>query len=941
MKYLKNRQEFLYKEIQIESINVSEQIKSSEMINEAFENDITWGGSLLGRLINSTIRKGKIYVQTARIGSVVKDIESELNTLVGKVYTDEKEKEQITTLQVRLLLTEIYKVVISEDTLDDKLTALIGDKSENSGLISLTIKEIEKLTNEQLEGKDELIEKLKRFRETLLAIDFNPKESTDDEDDNTSEEEGESSSESGDKDPNRIFYLQTFNLLKSIIDINRVIVEKRVVVNKIEVGKEYLDKNNKVCKVVSVDFEDEAKTKKLPEGTVSVIYRDEQKIFSNPARFKAKKLELRPYTKSDTVKAKTPKQTKPNQNPPSPGATSGSKEKVPTPNVNSGDSMASKSKLESFYYENESLPIYEEATEIKDNEVHARAAWNKISSAWTKCGIIKLVPIIEELVNIARKGYEQTKKDIKLIAKQLMANKATVGSKPLTFEELIKEAQDTQINNDIPKAIAVVSKYILALNEDLGLLASIGDANKPIRSFIESYKKIEEVFPKLKKEEPKKEEKTKESEDKKESFKVYDYSKFRIFEADDIEMEEEDEEGEETNEISDKVVEEWNKEFEKGEEKKWSVNEQEAKKLQNNIDEKAEKEVRVDANSFKDNIIRIVNLFGKAYKMYAVPVIPSGRPNGRISQKTFREYTYIGKATSDPAWSQDAAPSGGPWAANLPYEKFQNGIMKILEDTKYRKVLANVKFKNRGPNQEEGSGLTLFNFINDMLGEGGEGSEFRVLRHKLMKKYFEGVVDEEELEPIKLEPGKISKGERGEKDQLSFQSSQLSIGSSILTKSIKEGEIFKIKYKDKDNQQMYIMGIVIENNPPKKKLLIKFNISGSGKKGLLLPTYLKNKKVDPKIEVDNSSKLYAGSIDLNKYSILKKNETVTIVRNEIKSNNNFSEDEEFNITFNQFEFLAKVDENGKWTKYKLDEPDDKLAKDIQDERVKKHFKTKA
>ena len=40
MKYLKNRQEFLYKEIQIESINVSEQIKSSEMINEAFENDI-------------------------------------------------------------------------------------------------------------------------------------------------------------------------------------------------------------------------------------------------------------------------------------------------------------------------------------------------------------------------------------------------------------------------------------------------------------------------------------------------------------------------------------------------------------------------------------------------------------------------------------------------------------------------------------------------------------------------------------------------------------------------------------------------------------------------------------------------------------------------------------------------------------------------------------
>ena len=264
MKYLKNRQEFLYKEVQIESINVSEQIKSSEMINEAFENDITWGGSLLGRLINSTIRKGKIYFQTMRIGSVVNQVRSELDNLVGIAAADEEQLKQVYSLQVRFLLTEIYKVVISKDSLDKKLTALVGDKSEKSGLIAQTITELEKLTNEQLENREQLIEKLKRFREALLTIDFTPEDSGGDENEEGEGSEGEGSEGEGrgDNDPNKVFYLQTFNLLKSIIDINRVVVEKRVVVNKIEVGKEYLDKNNKVCKVVSIDFEDEAKTKR-------------------------------------------------------------------------------------------------------------------------------------------------------------------------------------------------------------------------------------------------------------------------------------------------------------------------------------------------------------------------------------------------------------------------------------------------------------------------------------------------------------------------------------------------------------------------------------------------------------------------------------------------------------------------------------------------------
>jgi hypothetical protein len=59
MRYLSTRDVFLknFKELQLD-IHKEALLSydKDEMINEAFENDITWGGSLLGRLINSIIR---------------------------------------------------------------------------------------------------------------------------------------------------------------------------------------------------------------------------------------------------------------------------------------------------------------------------------------------------------------------------------------------------------------------------------------------------------------------------------------------------------------------------------------------------------------------------------------------------------------------------------------------------------------------------------------------------------------------------------------------------------------------------------------------------------------------------------------------------------------------------------------------------------------------
>ena len=122
MKYLKYREDFLHREIKLDESKIQEQIKSSEMISEAFENDITWGGSLIGRLFNSILRKGKVMIQTARIGSLVKSLKDELDALSGEVQlaSDEKIKNKVYILSIKFLVTEIYNIVVSNKTVAQK-----------------------------------------------------------------------------------------------------------------------------------------------------------------------------------------------------------------------------------------------------------------------------------------------------------------------------------------------------------------------------------------------------------------------------------------------------------------------------------------------------------------------------------------------------------------------------------------------------------------------------------------------------------------------------------------------------------------------------------------------------------------------------------------------------------------------------------------------------
>lgn len=187
--------------------------------------------------------------------------------------------------------------------------------------------------------------------------------------------------------------------------------------------------------------------------------------------------------------------------------------------------------------------------------------------------------------------------------------------------------------------------------------------------------------------------------------------------------------------------------------------------LLNGIDsEKTVLEYNLSENP--DPIIAITRIFKRAHDLYYHDVIPSGRSGGAVSNKTFREYEKLGGVSSQ---TTQENPGVGPWAVKSIRSKWTDGVTEILEDQNYRKILANIRFVVPGsedtfnnpeirtteqaimkwnnfikifeeaePEDDKGKkshGQILFDFINDMLNDETAAS-FDKQRRILMKKYF-------------------------------------------------------------------------------------------------------------------------------------------------------------------------------------------------------------
>ena len=205
----------------------------------------------------------------------------------------------------------------------------------------------------------------------------------------------------------------------------------------------------------------------------------------------------------------------------------------------------------------------------------------------------------------------------------------------------------------------------------------------------------------------------------------------------------------------------------------FEITQREVDELDEKLSGKATQNLLIDLSKNPDPIIKICRIFQRAQDLYFSYFIPSGRRSGQVSQSTFRNYILLGpKSSGEPKANEQGAiePGYGPWANKMIFDKWRDGILEIIEDKKYRNILSNVKFvvpgsedvfnpkstndsfvfkveefikileAERGETDETGKnkkshGQLLFDFINDMLDK-DTAADFDSRRKELLKKYF-------------------------------------------------------------------------------------------------------------------------------------------------------------------------------------------------------------
>jgi hypothetical protein len=162
MKYLNNRESFLNSNSKLK--------KDFKLIKEntagagPFANEITWGDSLLGRLVNHFTRKAGIGVDMMKISNVTSKLEQEFKNIIDTsmvLAVNDEDKVNISRLKISSLIGQLRDVVYNKKSV--KTIKSVCDT---------TISEVESIEESDLgtdlnKSKSELLEKLKEFRKFL------------------------------------------------------------------------------------------------------------------------------------------------------------------------------------------------------------------------------------------------------------------------------------------------------------------------------------------------------------------------------------------------------------------------------------------------------------------------------------------------------------------------------------------------------------------------------------------------------------------------------------------------------------------------------------------------------------------------------------------------------------------------------------------------------
>ena len=791
-----------------------DQFLKKNTTNEAITNDIPWGDSLIGRLINSIARKAGIAIKAKKIDKVISGLRTEFDRLIeeGKADIDQS---RIVKLKLWTFFSTLKKQVEDEEEVSTILNTAKRLREEVDSI-------------SELEDKDNILEAIDSFIEFLEELEDSEDEEEEGEGDGEGDGEGEGEGEGEDDEKNKVkvnsLIKKNLESLKSLLSqykTNGGNSSREVSVNK--------ETPRTVVKYVTKEGDTVAK---IVVSDKNILKWDSAKIWA------------------ENIKPKTGKKGTPVDGP--------LKKQLDNFNKNpkgNKDNMTLAKDLTlilGYYKEEKGKPVEvnerfflseadgntkfgvgggEDRGNIKSGETHLEQAFSKLKSA-----LDVLISSKEKLIGIDSvfidniikstsepKNRETTYKLYREIKRYLDGDKkSTMPVRDALYKESIEILSD---NNKIVVVAEKIARFVTRSLQFEGenLYAGLGDLGRPLEEFNKTMKEIMGSIgsnPVKKKEKPEEKEKEKETATP-ESF-IFRYGSFvnSLLEKNNN-SEEIQTKFEEffTTEIQDKI----------------SFTDEEIEELKKTKERPGGKILIQNA---ADPIMSIIRLFSRAYRLHTPGAIPSGRTDGRVSVSVFNEYENMGSGSS----GSPSQPGGGPYRNIKIFDKWKEGVDSILADTKYKPIFSDnttLSFQHteggkvKAGDTVKAPGKMLLRFINKLNddntmysgGSGSYGGDKGSAMYKFYEEYFG-------LAPKTEKPGSPLAEELGENDPAASGIKQVKTkwvklsdsglrGEDIFEIIKRDGEeskglSFRFKVIDKDNKEVTYYACVHEFIADKK-----------------------------------------------------------------------------------------------------------------------------
>ena len=750
MKYISSRDNYLKQVNERREIQVHNNLekKLGDLILEtmpgsgAMGNEITWGDSLVGRLINAIIRKTQIGANMVLMKPLISRLRGEfediLNTSqLAELDTDDKKMLGNVTIYAFLNRLEMNVAHLHDFK---KFKGRI-DPVNLPSLIDLTKETISKVEEtEPIEKKNELLRQLNDFLEYLEGI--NP-------DDYKKKETFEEKSE------NKLFNLCTENL-KSVLSVVKIYdeMQKKKFYFYAAVKGSPVGGSARELSATSADDAVEKSGRDEKSNTsksVDDIYKEkmdkwieeQKKAGKNTSAGEGTRARLK--KEAEAEKVTTPVPVKPITN----TATRESlyiyeevdykAEEAPAA-VSSGDSIEwdFTVKTKGTHVNKGIKPLYSllksEPGVIEELEAYFKLTpEQRIAQGKTKSPIQKIYTSVRD-ENFRKKYAIKEGLDNFLTRPENIAQKIVA-----LYSITVKNDVMNSTNDEIKKMFASNNENLVLWDK---MMRELVNFNATMRGVINP----ELQFGKPESKEEKTEEKL-----------LLGYDRFihrMITEADETETTDktDDEkaktdkgpEGQTTPETGDpkkimpkklanEIQDWWKKKMDLN---AWVIKESEVEKIKVNLEKKlAEKKDAIVIDGM-DPIMNIVRIFNRSYNLHTNNTIPGARTGGKVSRSVYNEYIPFGRSGG----GEPNAQTEGPYRHKKTFAIWNDAVIKIMGERQFQPIFNKNTEIRVGNVLKRGAGVALRKFMTEMLD--GEEPFKKGAQQKMLDRYFGDMSDE-------------------------------------------------------------------------------------------------------------------------------------------------------------------------------------------------------